>query len=135
MFGVIMPVCNRIFCGKQCCLSALQLFHCKPPLFHCISLWTTVRLHGKKLQNATKSFSQFEIYQNFIIQQLNFCKLVSLFCDSVSFVRQNLRGLREGLKHKIPTQVILAVHLQQKTWVKHKSSITLITALLIMNLR
>ena len=63
MFGVIMPLCNRMFCcifgwyifiktrfkyekiillsyGKQCCLSALEHFHCLP-------LWKTVRLHEK----------------------------------------------------------------------------------------
>ena len=40
--------------GKQCYLSGLEFFHCLPPLFHCLPLWTTVRLHGKKLQNATK---------------------------------------------------------------------------------
>ena len=76
-----MPLCNRMFCcifgwyfyieirlkyekiilssssrafdclsyGKQCCLSALELFHCLP-------LWKTVRLYGKKLQNATKYY-------------------------------------------------------------------------------
>ena len=41
--------------GKQCCLSALELFHCQPPLFCCLPLWKTVRLHRKKLQNATNS--------------------------------------------------------------------------------
>ena len=35
-----------------CCL-ALELFHCLPQLFHCLPLWKRVRLHGKKLQNAT----------------------------------------------------------------------------------
>ena len=40
--------------GKQCCLSALELFHCLPPLFRCLPLWKTVRLHGKKLQKAKK---------------------------------------------------------------------------------
>ena len=64
---------------------------------------------------GTLQFSKIDVLVNFIIQQLNFSKLASLFCDSVSFVRQNLRGLREVLTHKIPTQVILAVHLQQKT--------------------
>ena len=39
--------------GKQCCLSAIELFHCLFPLFCCLPLWKTVRLHGKKLQNAT----------------------------------------------------------------------------------
>ena len=38
------------------CCPALELFHCLPPLFSCLPLWTTVRLHGKKLQNVTKSF-------------------------------------------------------------------------------
>ena len=44
--------------GKQCYLSALELIHCIHPLFCCLLLWTTVRLHGKKLQNATKVISQ-----------------------------------------------------------------------------
>ena len=39
---------------KIFCCPALELFHCLPPLFHCLPLWKTVRLHGKKLQNATK---------------------------------------------------------------------------------
>ena len=56
---------------KIFCCPALELFHCLPllktvlfvssrafslsnPLFHCLPLRTTVRLHGKKLQNATK---------------------------------------------------------------------------------
>ena len=34
-------------------LSSSRAFHCLPPLFHC--LWTTVRLHGKKLQNETNN--------------------------------------------------------------------------------
>ena len=38
---------------KIFCCPALELFHCLPPLFCCLHLWTTVRLHGKKLQNAT----------------------------------------------------------------------------------
>ena len=40
---------------KRCCLSALELFHCLPPLF--LPLWKTARLHGKKLQNATNENS------------------------------------------------------------------------------
>ena len=40
--------------GKKCYLLALEVFQCLPPLFRCLPLWTTVRLHGKKLQNATK---------------------------------------------------------------------------------
>ena len=69
MFGVIMPLCNRMFCcifgwyfyieirlkqEKIFCCPALEHFHCLPPLFCCLPLWKTVRLHGKKLQNATK---------------------------------------------------------------------------------
>ena len=38
---------------KIFCCPALELFHCLPPLFCCLPLWKTVRLHGKKLQNAT----------------------------------------------------------------------------------
>ena len=58
--------------GKQCCLSALELFHCLPPLFHYLPLWT-VRLHGKKLQNATN----FIILLNSLDNSNNF--LVDLF--------------------------------------------------------
>ena len=56
---------------KIFCCPAVELFHCpsqwktvlfvssrafllSPPLFRCLPLWKTVRLHGKKLQNATK---------------------------------------------------------------------------------
>ena len=35
---------------KWFCCPALELFHCLP-------LWKTVRLHGKKLQNATNTYS------------------------------------------------------------------------------
>ena len=60
-----MPLCNRMFCcifgwylyieirlkyEKIFCCPALELFHFLP-------LWTTVRLHGKKLQNSTKTFT------------------------------------------------------------------------------
>ena len=93
MFGVIMPLCNRMFCyifvlyfyieirlryeknillstltfslstpvehseaTLQCCLSALELFHRLPPLFHCPPLWKTVKLQVKKLKNATNMY-------------------------------------------------------------------------------
>ena len=72
MFGVIMPLCNRMFCcifgwyisilksgwnmKKIFCCPAIELFHCLSPLFRCLPLWTTVRLHGKKLQNPTNPF-------------------------------------------------------------------------------
>ena len=51
MFGVKMPLCNRIFCcifgwyfyvksdwnmKKIFCCPALELFHCLAPLFHCL---------------------------------------------------------------------------------------------------
>ena len=38
------------------CCPALMLFHCLSQLFGCLSMWTTVKLHGKKLQNATKHY-------------------------------------------------------------------------------
>ena len=50
--------------GKQCCLSALELFHCLLPLFHCLPLWTTVRLQGKKLQNATNLYYHLLVHCN-----------------------------------------------------------------------
>ena len=72
MFGVIMPLhyatgyivaflgdismLNQAESKKIFCLSALDIFHCLPPLVHCLPLWKTVRLHGKKLQNATNIF-------------------------------------------------------------------------------
>ena len=66
-WSLIMPLCNRIFCcifgwyfyvksgwnmKKIFCCPALELFHWLP-------LWTTVRLHGKKLQNATNMITSF----------------------------------------------------------------------------
>ena len=41
---------------------SLELFHCLLPLFWCLPLWKTVRLHGKKLQNAT-NFETKNIYE------------------------------------------------------------------------
>ena len=41
--------------GKQCCFSALELFHCLPR-------WITVRLHGKKLQNATNKSMVLQLF-------------------------------------------------------------------------
>ena len=38
---------------------------------------------------------------NFIIQELIFCNIAQLFCLSVSLLRENLRELRQNLKHKI----------------------------------
>jgi hypothetical protein len=44
---------------------------------------------------------------NFIVQELKFCKIAQLLIFvifvSVSLVRENVRGLRGNLKHKIPT--------------------------------
>ena len=37
--------------------SVVQLFHVLPPFLCCLALSTTVRLHGKKLQNATNIIS------------------------------------------------------------------------------
>ena len=39
----------------------LELFHCLLPLFCCLPLWTTVRLHVKKLQNATNNITRVYI--------------------------------------------------------------------------
>ena len=52
-FWVIFLNWNQAEIWKK--YSALELCHCLPPLFRCLPLWTTVRLHGKKLQNATKT--------------------------------------------------------------------------------
>ena len=55
-FWVIFLYWNRTEIWKKIfCCPALELFHCLPPLFRCLPLWTTVRPHGKKLQNATKA--------------------------------------------------------------------------------
>ena len=71
IYIVVLVLCNRIFCcifgwyfyvksgwnlKKIFCCPALELFHCLP-------LWTTVRLHGKKLQNATKNVVAFVLNQ------------------------------------------------------------------------
>ena len=65
MFGVIMPLCNRIFCCIFGWYFYIEirlkyekniLFLFLSPLFCCVPLWKTVRQHGKKLQNATSIF-------------------------------------------------------------------------------
>ena len=42
--------------GKQCCLSALELFNCLPPLFSCLPYGKLVRLPGKKAKKRNKKF-------------------------------------------------------------------------------
>ena len=49
-FWVIFHFEIRLKYEKIFCCPALELFHCLP-------LWTTVRLHGKKIQNATNQFT------------------------------------------------------------------------------
>ena len=61
IFGWYFYIEIRLKYEKKICCPALELFHCLP-------LWKTVRLHGKKLQNATKenvaglSYNDFERY-------------------------------------------------------------------------
>ena len=72
-----MPLCNRMFCcifgwyfyieirlkyEKQIFCPGLELFHCLPPLFCCLPLWKTVRLDGKKQQNATNMIFDATFY-------------------------------------------------------------------------
>ena len=64
MFGVITPLCNRIFCcifGQYFYVKSgwnLKKIFCCPALelFHCLPLWKTVRLHGKKLHSFSFSY-------------------------------------------------------------------------------
>ena len=72
MFGLIMPLCNRIFCcifgwyfyvqpgrniKKIILFSSSRAFSLSTPSFSMSILWKRVRLHGKKLQNSTFFFS------------------------------------------------------------------------------
>ena len=57
------------------------------------------KLQDKIDQKAKHQMAIFIIYKLFTIAQL----LALLVFVSVSLVRENLRGLRENLKHKIPT--------------------------------
>ena len=84
--------------GKQCCLSALELFHCLPPLFCCLPLWKTVRLHGKKLQNATNDISGVFDSTTYLIwiQVIFLCE--NLICISDHTV---LGTFLENSNHKI----------------------------------
>ena len=65
--------------------SALELFCCLPTLFCFLPLWKKVRLHGKKLQNATKrkdklksrivTLKKWESQQgSIIVRSLNFLR-------------------------------------------------------------
>ena len=77
---------------KIFCCPALKLFHCLPlwktvlfvstrafslstPLFHCPPMWKTMRLHGKKLQNATNNFSLFWLHSFFVLLAFFLCLL------------------------------------------------------------
>ena len=62
MFGHYATGCFVAFLGDISTLRSgwnmKQLFCCPAlELFHCLHLWKTVRLHGKKLQNATNYIS------------------------------------------------------------------------------
>ena len=48
-FSLSTPMGNSAVCQLQSFFIVLGI----APLFRCLPLWTTVRLHGKKLQNAT----------------------------------------------------------------------------------
>ena len=89
MFGMIMPLCNRMFCcifewyfyienrlkyEKIFSWPALELFHCLPPLFHCLLLLTTVRLHGKKLYILLYEFIKATVIDKFLYLWRKFVK-------------------------------------------------------------
>ena len=57
---------------------------------------------------GTMQFGKIGVLVNLIVQELKFCKLISFWIEifaSVSLKVENLRGLREDLKHKIRTYV------------------------------
>jgi hypothetical protein len=54
--------------------------------------------------DQNKKFAVFScLTVNLTIQELKFGKIAQLFFVSVSLLRENLRGLRENLRHKIWT--------------------------------
>ena len=55
MFGVSY-IEIRLKYEKNILLSSSRAFSLSTLLFLCLALWKTVRLHGKKLQNATNNF-------------------------------------------------------------------------------
>ena len=98
--------------GKQCCLSALELFCCLPPLFCCLPCIKTVRLHGKKLQNATNVSSVLTIaskkaillstlFDHFYLLNMRHQELVSEFIKTCT--RQYVpASLRQHLATQYP---------------------------------
>ena len=70
--------CNRMFCCifgwyfyvksgwnmKKILLSSSRAFSLSTPTFSLSTLWTTVRLHGKKLQNATNLYYHLLVHCN-----------------------------------------------------------------------
>ena len=61
---------------KIFCCPALELFHCLPPIFCCLPLWETVRLHGKK----EKSYNMQQIPLIFIICRQKFLQNIWCLC-------------------------------------------------------
>ena len=120
MFGMIMPLCNRMFCcifgwyfyieislkyEKLILLSSSRTFSLSIPymenstvlsdleLFHCPPLWTKVRLHGKKTTKCNKVL----------------CKYVEHMVRSIGEKFENCpflpRRWREGKYHKFILQL------------------------------
>ena len=72
----IRPKCEEIIL-----LSSSRPFNCLPPCFSCIclTLWKTVRLPGKKLQNVTNSLITIETW-NGDIPKFLFVRCLQYFC-------------------------------------------------------
>ena len=92
-FWVIFYIEFRLKYEKNILLSSSRAFSLSTPTFHCLSLWKTVRLHGKKLQNATKIFFKsllfltLEIYFSPSCNSKALCTFI-LVCNSRSEPKQ-----------------------------------------------
>ena len=123
---MIMPLCNRMFCcifgwyffiksgwnmKKLFCCPALELFHCLPPLFRCLPLWKTVRLHGKKLQNATKARIPVLLrlkHQKFLNYK-HWLQNYSLDCVNQAHGNKLLFSIQEWVKLELVRKVVFDI--------------------------
>ena len=71
-------------------------------LFHCLHLWTTVRLHGKKLQNATKDLNPLwkakKKYARYALLQKTkgYISYETIFSLSSTLISNNVASLAKG---------------------------------------
>ena len=72
-----------------------------PPLFHCLPLWTTVRLPGKKLQSSTNYFSDVFLDHTNTITHCRFRHYFYFYMDAPTGVQGVSKNSQKYATNKI----------------------------------